>query len=125
MHRQKKQISDAFLAQLKADETEFANLLFTKLETTKDGFLSPVKIRAGMKRIQETFKLSIEKKPIQRSDWKKLMNCIDYSNRDKISYVEFVNAATKKYKLIIGQNRLNQAFDIVDIDGTISINEIK
>ena len=53
------------------------------------------------------------------------MNCIDYSNRDKISYVEFVNAATKKYKLIIGQNRLNQAFDIVDIDGTISINEIK
>ena len=78
-----------------------------------------------MKRIQETLKLSVEKKPIQRSDWKKLVNCIDYSNKDKISYIEFVNAATEKYRLIIGQNRLNQAFNIVDIDGTISINELK
>ena len=78
-----------------------------------------------MKRIEEAIKLSINKKPIQRLDWKKLVNCIDYSIKDKISYIEFVIAATEKFRLIISQNRLNQAFDIVDMDGNISINELK
>ena len=93
LHEQKKKISDAFIEQLQVDEREFANLLFTKLETTKDGYLSPVKIRAGMKRIYEALKTSIHEKPIHRSDWKKLINSIDYSNRDRIDYLEFVSVA--------------------------------
>ena len=71
-----------FLSRLKADDEELANLrkVFMELDTSKDGFLSPEEIRAGMKQIKETFKLSLGKKNDYEPDWEQLVKCIDVNN---------------------------------------------
>ena len=45
----------------------------------------------------------------------------------KVSFDEFITAASDRYRLIMGEGHLKYAFDIIDInkDGEISIEELK
>ena len=98
-----------------------------ELDTSKDGFLSVDEIKDGMKKIEQDFQVSFGKNENYKPDWDKLIKCIDVNNDGQIGFDEFVTAATDRYRLIMGEGHLRQAFDILDIDhnGKISIEELK
>ena len=60
-------------------------------------------------------------------DWQKLIDSIDMNKDGQIEWDEFITAATNRYRLVMNEENLKTAFNILDIDGngTISLEELK
>ena len=93
-----------------------------QLNKSKDGYLTVDEICAGAQDILEDFRSSLGKGEHFQPDWKKVVTCIDVDQDGVVGFDEFVSAATDRYKLIIGENHLQQVFAILDKDkdGAIS-----
>ena len=60
-------------------------------------------------------------------DWQKLVECIDMNNDGQVEWDEFMTAATNRYRLIMDEDNLRTAFDILDKDGNgqITLDELQ
>ena len=60
-------------------------------------------------------------------DWQKLVECIDMNNDGQVEWDEFMTAATNRYRLIMDEENLRTAFDILDKDGNgqITLEELQ
>ena len=106
-----------------------ANLrkIFIALDTSKDGFLSADELRVGVEKVAEAFRLSLGKQSDFEPDWEKVVTCLDVDNDGLVGFDEFVTAASDRHRLILGENHLKQAFEILDKDktGAISLQNLK
>ena len=52
-----------------------------------------------------------------------MVTCLDVDNDGLVGFDEFVTAASDRHRLIMGENNLKQAFEILDKDknGAISL----
>ena len=76
-----------------------------------------------MQKFIEWFKITEGRGP----DWKKLIDSIDMNKDGQIEWDEFMTAATNRYRLVMNEESLRTAFNVLDIDGngTISLEELK
>ena len=60
-------------------------------------------------------------------DWEKLIESIDINHSGSIEWDEFMTAATNRYRVVMNEENLRTAFNVLDIDGngTISLEELK
>ena len=71
--------------------------VFIALDTTKDGFLSPVQLKNGMLGIEESFKKILGKNDEFEPDWKQVISAIDVtSENDSFGFDAFVTAASDR-----------------------------
>ena len=66
-----------------------------------------------MEIFKKWFKDNLGKEP----DWKKLIECIDMDKDGMIDFAEFVTAASNRYVLLMNEDNLRTAFDVLDVDG--------
>jgi len=113
-----------FLVRLKSDKEDMSKLrrVFTKVDVNHDGFLQPDEIERAMS------DLSSESKTVfgEEINWKKIIKKCDTDQDGKISFEEFLTAASDRRK-ILNKQYLKQAFDVMDIDGDgkIEASEVK
>ena len=88
-----------------------------QLDTSKDGILQLSELQAGMDLFKQWFRNTLGKEP----DWEKLIECIDMNKDGQIDWDEFMTAATNRYRLIMDEENLRTAFNILDKDGDGSI----
>ena len=92
--------------------------LFLSLDTSKDGFLSPLELKEGMSKLMGLSGL--------KTDWQEMVEQLDVNGDGKIDYSEFTTAAIDR-RIILDQQYLDTAFKIFDADGNgkISVDELK
>ena len=80
-------------------------------------------LQAGMDLFKTWFRNNQGKEP----DWQKLVECIDMNNDGQVEWDEFMTAATNRYRLIMDEDNLRTAFDILDKDGNgqITLDELQ
>ena len=105
----------SILTRLKPCSKELSTLrnIFNELDTNKDGVLTLEEIQNGMEIFKKWFKDNLGKEP----DWKKLIECIDMDKDGMIDFAEFVTAASNRYVLLMNEDNLRTAFDVLDVDG--------
>lgn len=103
-----------FLARLKTDQEELSMLgrFFTSADKNMDGFLTLDELGSAMKEFTDKHKSLFG----ENFTWDKILKKIDINNDGKISYEEFLTAATDRKKLLTKQH-LKEAFDILDLNG--------
>ena len=101
-----------FLVRLKSDKEEMSRLrrVFTKVDTNHDGFLQPEEITQAMDQFSSESQLG------EDLNWKKIIKKCDTDQDGKISFEEFLTAASDRRK-ILNKQYLKEAFDVMDIDG--------
>ena len=77
-----------------------------------DGFLTLEELGSAMKEFTDKHKSLFG----ENFKWDKILKKIDINNDGKISYEEFLTAATDRKKLLTKQH-LKEAFDILDLNG--------
>ena len=115
----------SFMTRLKPDQEEIAQLrkIYQQLDTNQDGVLQLSELEAGMDLFKTWFRNNQGKEP----DWQKLVECIDMNNDGQVEWDEFMTAATNRYRLIMDEENLRTAFDILDKDGNgqITLEELQ
>ena len=93
------------------------------LDTSQDGVLQLDEIQKGMDKFIEWFSVTQGRGP----DWQRLIDSIDMNKDGQIDWDEFMTAATNRYRLVMNEENLRTAFNVLDIDGnnTISLDELK
>ena len=76
-----------------------------------------------MELFKDWFKVHLGKEP----DWEKLIECIDMDKDGQIEWGEFVTAATNRYRLLMNEENMRTAFNVLDMDGSgeITLDELK
>ena len=87
-----------FLARLKTDKEELTMLgrFFTSADKNMDGFLTLEELGSAMKEFTDKHKSLFG----ENFTWDKILKKIDINNDGKISYEEFLTAATDRKKLL-------------------------
>ena len=70
-------------------------------------------MKAGTKEFKKQFNKELGKKKGDEANWDKLVECIDVDKDKKISFDEFVTAATNRRRLLTGKGHLQYVFDLL------------
>lgn len=96
--------------------------MFTKLDKSKDGYITVDEIQSLMAELKGDFSSIIGHDP----NWKQILKSLDTDGDGKLDFNEFLGAATNRVKLLNEEN-LEKAFKILDKndDGRVCSHELK
>ena len=95
--------------QTKAEELSECREMFLKFDANNDGFITLDELQSGYQDLQQIFHM-------QAPDVMALMKSADLNGDGRIDYAEFIAAAYEK-SLLLSQQNLRAAFNMMDVDG--------